>query len=148
MTTSLTYELNPASQPSAYNDKFSVDPNNGSLSLKGRKNNRTGQRTKTLLLVFSSPVPNVAYSDWSSSVNNCLKTSPLTGQVQLNFIVHFFRWLSTKIQQSIVIHQQQQYHRQQYNFFFFLRSTFVGSAWSFGFSSPPQRPMTSDFERF
>ena len=28
------------------------------------------------------------------------------------------------------------------------RSTFVGSVWSFVFSSPPQRPMTSDFEEF
>ena len=27
-------------------------------------------------------------------------------------------------------------------------STFVGSAWSFAFSSSPQRPMTSDFEGF
>ena len=26
--------------------------------------------------------------------------------------------------------------------------TFVGSVWSFGFSSPSQRPMTSDFEGF
>ena len=32
--------------------------------------------------------------------------------------------------------------------FFFLHSTFVSSAWSFVFSSPPQRPMTSDFEGF
>ena len=32
--------------------------------------------------------------------------------------------------------------------FFFLRSTFVVSAWSFGFSFPPQRPMSSDFEGF
>ena len=31
---------------------------------------------------------------------------------------------------------------------FFKRSTFVGSAWSFGFFIPPQRPMTSDFEGF
>ena len=30
----------------------------------------------------------------------------------------------------------------------FWRSTFVGSAWSFGFSPPPQRPMTSDFKGF
>ena len=30
----------------------------------------------------------------------------------------------------------------------FYRLTFVGSAGSFGFSSPPQRPMTSDFEGF
>ena len=34
------------------------------------------------------------------------------------------------------------------NFYYFLRSTFVGSAWSFVFSSPPQRPMTSDLEGF
>ena len=33
-------------------------------------------------------------------------------------------------------------------FVFFLRSTFVGSAWSFVFSSPTQRPMTSHFEGF
>ena len=31
---------------------------------------------------------------------------------------------------------------------FFKRLTFVGSAWSFFFSSPPQRPMSSDFEGF
>ena len=31
---------------------------------------------------------------------------------------------------------------------FFYRSTFVGSVWSFVFSSPPQQPMTSDFEGF
>ena len=31
---------------------------------------------------------------------------------------------------------------------FVYRSTFVGSAWSFGFSSPLHRPMTSDFEGF
>ena len=31
---------------------------------------------------------------------------------------------------------------------FIQRSTFVVSAWSFGFSSPPQRPMPSDFEGF
>ena len=30
--------------------------------------------------------------------------------------------------------------------FFFIVRLFVGSAWSFGFSSPPQRPMTSDIE--
>ena len=35
-----------------------------------------------------------------------------------------------------------------YLFFEFYRSTFVGSAWSFVFLSPPQRPMTSDFEGF
>ena len=33
-------------------------------------------------------------------------------------------------------------------FSFFSVRLFVGSAWSFGFSSPPQRPMTSDFEGF
>ena len=34
-------------------------------------------------------------------------------------------------------------------YLFVWRSTFVGSAWSFGFfSSPLQRPMTSDFEGF
>ena len=33
-------------------------------------------------------------------------------------------------------------------FLFFLRSTFVSSGWSFVFSSPPQRPMTSDFQDF
>ena len=32
--------------------------------------------------------------------------------------------------------------------FIFYRSTFVGSAWPFVFSSPPQRPMTSDFKGF
>ena len=31
---------------------------------------------------------------------------------------------------------------------YIMRSTFVGSAWSFVFLSPPQRPMTSDFEGF
>ena len=31
---------------------------------------------------------------------------------------------------------------------FFKQSIFVGSAWSFVFSSPPQRPMISDFEGF
>ena len=31
---------------------------------------------------------------------------------------------------------------------FLQRSTFVSSAWSFVFSSPPQQPMTSDFEGF
>ena len=38
-----------------------------------------------------------------------------------------------------------------FNYFFyifFLPSTFVGSAWSFVFLSPLQRPMTSDFEGF
>ena len=30
----------------------------------------------------------------------------------------------------------------------FYRSTFVGSAWSFVFSYPPQRSMTSDFKGF
>ena len=33
-------------------------------------------------------------------------------------------------------------------FFFFKISTFVGFAWSFVFSSPPQCPMTLDFEGF
>ena len=33
-------------------------------------------------------------------------------------------------------------------FLFFWRSTFVGSTWSFVFSSLPQLPMTSDFEGF
>ena len=33
-------------------------------------------------------------------------------------------------------------------FIFFSVRLFVGSAWSFGFSSPPQRPMTSDCEGF
>ena len=32
--------------------------------------------------------------------------------------------------------------------FLFKHSTFVGSAWPFVFSSPPQRPMTSDFIGF
>ena len=32
--------------------------------------------------------------------------------------------------------------------FFYKCLTFVGSAWSFGFSSRPQWPMTSDFEGF
>ena len=32
--------------------------------------------------------------------------------------------------------------------YIFQSSTFVGSAWSFVFSSSPQRPMTSDFEGF
>ena len=31
---------------------------------------------------------------------------------------------------------------------FFQRSAFVGSAWSFVFFTPPQRPMTSNFEGF
>ena len=38
-----------------------------------------------------------------------------------------------------------------YHYFIFLFVsflTFFGSAWSFFFSSPPQRPMTSDFEGF
>ena len=29
-----------------------------------------------------------------------------------------------------------------------MRLAFVGSSWSFVFSSPPERPMTSDFEGF
>ena len=33
-------------------------------------------------------------------------------------------------------------------FIIFYHSTFVGSAWSFVFSSPPQRPMTANFEGF
>ena len=43
-------------------------------------------------------------------------------------------WIKQKLQPGIIV--------------FFVISFSVGSAWSFGFSSLPQRPMTYNFKRF
>ena len=63
-----------------------------------------------------------------------VRTKKLTNQLNLFCFINIHKQLTLTIYRVSLL--------------LFLAFDFVGYAWSFNFSSPPQRPMTSDFEGF